>query len=590
MAQLDQSQRRLEWSEKAQGVGCHILCYEVWASSVDTFSTYAPITVSGQPIWSLFGVPSDFEFFKVRAVVASDVAVEVSRSAWSNVVRRVASTATPMSTSTTGTTTLTTHAHPAMTLTTSTLTATGTGAVTAPPSWEPTTFIPVWEMPPPAAAAPGGPPGLAAQGVEGGLRFAVPPAEAPRYSHGGAAAYLRLALAAMLNVDSTVVHVLTISAAQAQAVPAGLQARRLQSGTASNTGALNVKYIVLCATPEERRAAAVAVEAVAQQPQAEKRFFETLRYGGFNVAEGSGLTSTLLNREWSSAPAQPYSAVASAAAPASGFDQEVRDLENGAGSLWWLWPILVACVVVPLLCLCVALCKPLAEPIFEELGVQKGGRRSGGAGLARNARTLPEETSELDSPPEVGKAPNGIGFDPRKFDPRRYMTPSDSPSKAGSVAGDSDTASDTRPLLRKGMGGPRGRRGHGNPLLRSASNDTASSFAPSMGGPLSTSASLPPPDLGGGVGLFGSRAGGHSMAKDWAALQVSAHHLASAASHTGGLAVHAATQALAHNAAVGAPPAAHSLPGHRSQYSDMPPPKPLPAPPPLPPSSLSLRR
>jgi hypothetical protein len=65
-----------------------LLCYEVWASSSQSFDEFTPFSVSGTTAWSLLGA-GGYEFFKVRAIEAPSDDTQAVRSAWSNVVAQL---------------------------------------------------------------------------------------------------------------------------------------------------------------------------------------------------------------------------------------------------------------------------------------------------------------------------------------------------------------------------------------------------------------------------------------------------------------------------------------------------------------------
>mmetsp|Transcript_64578 Transcript_64578/g.209611 ORF Transcript_64578/g.209611 Transcript_64578/m.209611 type:complete len:854 (+) Transcript_64578:147-2708(+) len=518
----------LRWSlgpaASGAGAGCQTLCFEVWASSLSDFGTYAPVTISGVPAWSLLDIPATFQYFKVRAIVEASQQAEVSRTSWSNVLVR-APTTTPMSTiSTTQTSRFSTSTTGTPTTTGTWTTSSGTAAPTfagflagtttttstwtTPPPGTPTTFVPLWIVPSSnVSAAPTsiGP----AQGIEASLLFQVPPMAVSSFASGTTTPRIEAALAAMLGVEQQRISILMISAAEVKSKNEVGPFRRLDGPAQS--GAMRVRYVVVCASKQERQQAAAAVEFAAIDPSARQRFAQALTAqggGGLSVLDVGGLAMAVVDRDWS---AGGLGRTAMPGAMADGSDGSASPKEGSADSggvgdpgalndseaaevdsfLLKTWPFFVAMLFIPFACLGATAC----GPILEHLGISKGEsvrtsrKRPGGvstSGSSHERRTLLAQGSPNGSsstpggssisstmgsggaPPEVGKAPAGVGFNPRKFDPLQYMATGGSPDKALSVSGTSEA--DTRPLLPK-RGGPA-------PLSRSGSHRSVASSLP----------------------------------------------------------------------------------------------------------------
>ena len=272
---------------------------------------------------------------------------------------------------------------------------------------------------------------------------------------------IQQAIESMLSVEPGRVRVLAIGAAETSDLGPSGPSRRLRRLTSDNTGTISVDYAVACGGEAERQQVSQKVTGLSGDAAARTRFAEALSASAgatLSKVDASSLVSGMLDAEWSKADAVSKEGPGGDA----GF---VVDSETGSSEdrLGWLRRLAPGLLLLPAALLAYLLLRCLCC---------SSRRRKRGL-------DLPEESAGREAP-EVGKAPDGIGFDPRRFDPRKYMSLGGRPA-AGRRPSDED------PLL------PKGQRGGGGGG-RSGQVSRMTSLAVSQGAPTSQASFFAPPD------------------------------------------------------------------------------------------------
>lgn len=351
-----------------------------------------------------------------------------------------------------------------------------------------TTLSPVW-----CSDAQGGDPADApADAIRARLEFRVPPSEVQRFSSEAQAGKLRNGIATMLQVDDKKVKLTDISASRAadaeqrSLVGAGVAAalrgllsrargdlagaeeavagevdslkeqlredwgnataawlrpaagggggplerataRRLGEDAADETGVLLARYLFTSDSPEERRRVGAAIREPG--PEAAQRFLKVV-----DSADPGYLRSTVLESEDASAVPLPVLG----SATIGGLDQR--------------WLIAGAVALAVLLCGCCAVGKVLRGSSKAAAGDGKKKATSSKRGIS----SLPEDgekasrtgSQQNKDRPESGRAPDGVGFDPRFFDQmRRYASNLDAQELGSAYSGYQPDHSELRPML-----------------------------------------------------------------------------------------------------------------------------------------------
>ncbi|CAE7795140.1 unnamed protein product [Symbiodinium sp. CCMP2592] len=371
-------------------VNCRAPCYEVWFSSVPSFSGFQTQIVRGNNSLVLPEV-STAAYARVRALQFSEVTGEVGRSAWSNPISWGAGGAEVAVPTTVKTSTFTTRTFTSITLTTT--------VSTLPPD-APTTMQPLWALP--ASRLPGGASGSAPDGVEATLGFAVAPAAVEKLGTAKGQQDLQASIAAMLQVDRIKVSLLEVRAAYA--VIGGPKAGRRLRG-APKTGGLQADFVVLCADAAERHAMTEAIEASVRSGAGE-RFAQQLEALSGTAVRADDVHCAMVNREWSRSMAQ---------LPSEGRDSltvvsKPRDAQGRGRSLFGIHHLSLIAVALALCVSCLT---------FATCASQRGN-----ASQKETEPFLSGGTWDSDSSPEPEKgfAPAGTrGFDPKRFDRQKYF-------------------------------------------------------------------------------------------------------------------------------------------------------------------------
>ncbi|CAE8714477.1 unnamed protein product [Polarella glacialis] len=439
-------------------VDCKVLCYEVWYSDTPDFSSFQVQSVSGQtevPLPDLGSEGLGPSYAKVRAVQSAEVTSYASRSAWSNMVdwrmkdnagssvtidvsssaeAAEAAAARAAGTQISDIAELTTRLPHTTTLPetspASTLSATTTYIFAIVPPNIATTMVPMWQVP--ASVLSGqqrhGISGQdASDGIEASLEIQVAPGDVSSLVSERGIQTLRSGISSMLLVRAERVQILSVSAASTAlsdptGPPRSLQTQTLRRAAESEgviTGAMQADFVVMCSSVEERRTVTNGVESIGRDADAMNRFTTVIRGAAGVTVDPAYVRGGMLDRYWS------RSALVDSIGHSQDGGLEVVSQDTSSDRQdkrkWWQkwqkqkpWlPALVASMSGGVLFACCA-CAILAD---------------------RKRRHRRHEA------PEKGEAPSGlVGFDPRRFDPGKYMT---------QVAAREATAGqgDLRPLL-----------------------------------------------------------------------------------------------------------------------------------------------
>jgi len=305
-ARLDAGQHNLLWVLFSNGVhakatpsgasfdidgGCHLLCYEIWASRSSNFTTYESFTISGEAIWPLYGLDRSLVFFKVRTVSIASHAATVTHSLWSNTVWRG-----------------------------------------APLSATSTSHILVWSSPI----------GIRKEGhhVQASLEFGVSSMEPIGGSGALVASWLQPAIAAMLLLPKVQIQILNIS------VAAGGYTANTQSGLTSST--LYAVYDVQCFTVEQCQLVMARAQDVRYDNSVRQRFVTTFDTGAMhlNIIDGSAILGNVLSEDLKST--SPFN-------PGLEVEAQSSNLNSGTQKLGWWWYVfailaVAACIAITVPC------------------------------------------------------------------------------------------------------------------------------------------------------------------------------------------------------------------------------------------------
>lgn len=238
----------------------------------------------------------------------------------------------------------------------------------------------------------------AVDGIEASLVFEVQPGEANQYSSANMVRSIEAAIGAMLGAQNTSIAALRVASSQ-------VAATRGVWLNGSRTGALRVDYVVRCASPAQRRQMTAEVERLCADLAPRQRFVQVLAAAaagsGLSAADASRVRSGMLDRDWSSALAMSR----------SGGGLVVESQAEAAPEKSWRASHLLRWTSLAVLLVSLVSCAGLGVYIYD---VRRAAKKKRGLHLV--------DGSPRAEDPEVGKAPDGVGFDPKRFDPRRYVS------------------------------------------------------------------------------------------------------------------------------------------------------------------------
>lgn len=383
-------------------VRCRTPCFEVWFSNVPSFASYQTQIVRDTEL-ALPEVEA-FAYARVRALQYSEVSGEAAHSAWSNTIiwgdDSDEATIPPSSTVTTQTFTTATT----VTVTTFTITTTATTL----PAGLPTTMEPMWFLPegqlPESPEKDGDQP----DGIEATISFASTPQAVLGMSSVAKTQALQASLSSMLEVQTGKVKVLALRAAkvllprdqsQVSFTPS-LRSRRLIS-MQHLTGEVQADFVVLCADAKERHTITAAIQAILLDESAKQRFVNAFKALSNSPVEVDSVQCAMVDREWSKAIEQRKSSSIQSDARVA----KRSDMRRSFLGLHLTW---VAAAVAVLLSLFTCLtCTSQTDPSAEK----------------ESEPFLSVQSDSEPGEPEKGAVPSGVlGFDPRNFNPEKYMS------------------------------------------------------------------------------------------------------------------------------------------------------------------------